>query len=458
MTQINKYTSRETYSADAERSAEKSAVSYIAQNRALIYDGVNVVVGGASAEVGDLAVYDKTDNSTKFIKGATLVKDQMPASLTPLAVVYAVRGDQIHVVSLDNATYNGSAVIRWAAPYEVALSGFDLAVGGTFVLTLGSGSAAAEVSVTYPAGATLTDVASAINATLKGGTPDYSLVSYGGWTASIDEANSRIILSSNTSSPAYATIEVVSGCEITRTPENKNYQTTLTGVLIEGTTEYVRRKNGVSTSWAGCNAEKFLQYYSVNGSEKTGQKPGSSEVIRESVFTEADNPELVAAYPTYKDYLLSEHMLEYPSAYGAVLRDGKENTAKIGGLRFVNIHGETVACYPPAAAALEYGVVVEGATTGLEAGAWWLPSIDEIVLLMRDRVLASADRESDPVNLTLARLGKSTCYGSGFYPWTSCECNSSYAFIYYGYAGIVYNNGKYGTYSVRPVSIISIND
>lgn len=448
MTQINKYASQEAYAADAERSGDKSAVSYIALNRALIYNGVNIVVEGRSAEVGDLAVYDKTDNSTKFIKGATLVKDRMPVSLTPLAVVYAVGGDQIHVVSLDNATYNGSAVIRWAAPYEVALSGFDLAAGGTFVLRINT----TEHSFTYAAGATLADIAANIAANL----PNYNVVGYGGWTAAATDQ--VIIMTSNTYSAAYATIEAVSGCEMRRTPEDESYQTTLTGLLIERTTEYIHRKNGVNTSFAGCNFEKFLQHYSAKGAETTGNKPGGSSVIRESSFTEESNPELVAAYPTYRDYLFAEHMLQYPAAYGAIVRDGRENTAKIGGLRFVNIHGEAVACYPAAAAALDYGIAVEGAITGLEAGAWWLPSVEEIVLLMRDRVLVSADRESDPVNLTLARLGKSTCYGSGFYPWTSCECNSSYAFIYYGGTGYMCSSSKYGTNSVRPVSIISIND
>ena len=42
-----------------------------------------------------------------------------------------------------------------------------------------------------------------------------------------------------------------------------------------------------------------------------------------------------------------------------MVRDGKANTAKIGGLRFVNIHGESVLRYPAAAAALDYGVTVE---------------------------------------------------------------------------------------------------
>ena len=449
MTQVNKYVDKAAYAADTKRLSTKSAVSFIENESATIYDGVNALVGKSAATIGDLAVFDKTDGVIKFIKSATIVKAQIPANLVPLAVVYARKGENVLVVALENAT---AASQRWAASYEVALSGFNLAAGGTIVLTLGSGSSAAQVSVTYPAGATLADVAAAINATLKGGTPNYSSADYGGWAATA--AAEFVVMSSNTYNAARAAIDVVSGCEITRTPEDANYQTTLTGLLIEGTVEYVRRKNRANMSFGGCNPEKFLQYYSVNGTEKTGLKPGSSDIIRESVFTEEANPELVAAYPTYRDYLFGEHLMQYPSAYGAVVRDGKTNTTKIGGLRFVNIHGESVPCYPAAAAALDYGITVDGAVTGLEAGAWWLPSVDDVYLLMHDRVLTSVDRESDPVNRTLSRLGKTTLYGSGPYLWTSCECYSNSAFVYYGSTGSVIGSGKCIAGSVRPVSAL----
>ena len=447
MTQVNKYADRAAYKADKGRLSTKSAVSFIENESAAIYDGVNTLVEKSAAAIGDLAVFDKADGVIKFIKGATIAKAQIPANLAPLAVVYARQGERVLIASLDNASFKGSTNVRWAYSYEVALSGFNLAAGGQAVLKFGTGIYLMELPITYAAGASLADIAAQINA-------NTTVKTTYGWTATVDEVNSRVIVSSNTWSPSYATIEVVSGCEITRPQEDVNYQTTLTGVLIEGSTEYIRRKNGVNSSWAGCNPEKFLQYYSANGSEKTGQKPGSSEVIRESVFTEEANPELVAAYPTYRDYLLSEHMMQYPVAYGPVLRDGKANTSKIGGLRFVNIHGETVPRYPAAATALDYGIAVEGATTGLEAGAWWLPSVDEIYMLMHDRVLTSADRENDPVNRTLSRLGRATCYGSGYYPWTSCEYNSNLAFIYGGYTGYVGNNSKYSTYAVRPVSAL----
>ena len=69
-------------------------------------------------------------------------------------------------------------------------------------------------------------------------------------------------------------------------------------------------------------------------------------------------------------------------------------------------------------------------------------------------MLTSADRESDPVNRTLSRLGKTTCYGSGYYPWTSCECSSNSAFIYSGSTGYVGNYSKCNTIAVRPVSAL----
>ena len=397
MSQVNKYADKAGYTADKNRKDTQSAVSYVEDDGVLIYDGVNTVIRKSAAGVGDLVVFDKTDSTLKFIKGDTLVTEKIPPQLIPVAVVYARQGERVLIVSLENAL--GST--RWANTYKVALSGFDLSAGGTAVLSFGQGIYAMELPITYAAGASLADIAAQINA-------NATVKSTYGWTASVDEATARIIVSSNTWHPDFAIIKVVSGCQITRPPEDVNYQTTLTGVLIEGATDPVRRKNGVDASLAGCNPEEFLRYYSANGSEKPGQQPGSGEIIRESAFTEEANPALVAAYPTYRDYLFGEHLLQYPAAYGALLRDGKTDTHLIGRLTFEDIYGKTQYRYPAAAAALDYGITVEGATTGLEAGAWWLPSVDEIYLLMHDRVLTAADVEKDPVNRTLSRLGKPT--------------------------------------------------
>lgn len=433
--------------------AEWYAVNAAAQARQIGFAATwGAFVEKDAATVGDLAVYDKTAGAIRFVKGETLSAAQLPESLTPLAVVYARQGDKVLIVSLDNV----ASELRWAASYEVALSGFDLATGGTIVLRIGSET---EVSITYAAGGTLADLVSATNTafrtTLAYGSPLTS-VDRGGWAAVADDASGRMIITANGYMSWWATITVISGATMTTRPENVDYQTTITSVLIEGETEYIRRKNGVNATNVGCNFAKFLQYRSVNGAVPTSNVPlGSATIVNQASFETSEFcAELRAAYADYASYLFGEHMAEYPSAYGAMLRDGRTNTAKIGRLRFTDIYGQSKPCYPAAAAALEYGVAVEGASTGLEAGAWWLPSAEEVYLLMRDRVLVSTDVEKDPVNRTLLRLSKATCYGTGYYPWTSCECNSSSVFIYNGTTGEDGNGNKYSTRNVRPVSAL----
>ena len=90
MSQVNKYANKAGYTADKNRKDTQSAVSYIEDDGALIYDGVNVVVDKPAAGVGDLAVFDKTTGTIRFVKGATLVAEQLPPQLVPVAVVYAL--------------------------------------------------------------------------------------------------------------------------------------------------------------------------------------------------------------------------------------------------------------------------------------------------------------------------------------------------------------------------------
>ena len=104
---------------------------------------------------------------------------------------------------------------------EIALSGFDLAAGGTIVLKLGSDRAAAEVSIAYTAGATLADVASAINAKLKGGTPNYSSTDYGGWAATA--ADNFVVMGSNTYNASRPAIAVVDGWQTDRKDTARPY-------------------------------------------------------------------------------------------------------------------------------------------------------------------------------------------------------------------------------------------
>ena len=431
MSQVNKYADKAGYTADKNRKDTQSAVSYVEDDGEVIYDGVNVVVDRDAADAGDLAVFDKTDGTLKFVKGATLLYDRLPPELVPMAVVYGRRGERVRIVALQHLGF-----YKWAVAYEVKLSGFDLSAGGNFTLTVDNTSS----EFTYPAGATLASIAAQINA-------DTTIAGYS-WKATASDAIAAIVMECNTSAENYKKISA-SGCTLTKHAEYVDYQTT-TAIIPQKTTVNVRRRNGVDSQLAGCDNDAFLEYYRENGTTGTDILPGSSTIIRESVFTQTDNPALFAAYPTYRDYLFGEHLAEYPSAYEAFLQDGKDNTAILAGKTKTDFYGKTVPCYPAAAAAAAYGMQVAGMTTGLEAGAWWLPSAEELWLMAKGLIFA---QPYDPVNRTLSVSGKEIAKTD--YMASSTEYSSLYYFQVNQYGNtrwMLQQQGKSISSIVRPVS------
>jgi hypothetical protein len=431
MSQVNKYADKAGYTADKNRKDTQSAVSYVEDDGEVIYDGVNVVVDRDAADAGDLAVFDKTDGTLKFVKGATLLYDRLPPELVPMAVVYGRRGERVRIVALRHLDF-----YKWAVAYEVKLSGFDLSAGGNFTLTVDSTSS----EFIYPAGATLASIAAQINA-------DTTIAGYS-WKATASDEIAAIVMECNTSAENYKKISAT-GCTLTKHAEDVDYQTTAI-IIPAGTYSRLRRRNGIDTNLAGCLNDAFLEYNRTNGSTSTNVPLGSSTIIRESVFTEEANPALVAAYPTYRDYLFGEHLAEYPSAYEAFLQDGKDNTAILAGKTKTDFYGKTVPCYPAAAAAAAYGMQVAGMTTGLEAGAWWLPSAEELWLMAKGLIFA---QPYDPVNRTLSVSGK--VIAKTDYMASSTEYSSLYYFQVNQYGNtrwMLQQQGKSISSIVRPVS------
>lgn len=431
MSQVNKYADKAGYTADKNRKDTQSAVSYVEDDGEVIYDGVNVVVDRDAADAGDLAVFDKTDGTLKFVKGATLLYDRLPPELVPMAVVYGRRGERVRIVALQHLDF-----YKWAVAYEVKLSGFDLAAGGNFTLTVDNTSS----EFTYPAGATLASIAAQINA-------NTTIAGYS-WKATASDELNAIVMECNTWAENYKKISVT-GCTLTKHAEDVDYQTTAI-IIPAGTYSHLRRRNGIDNNLAGCLNDAFLEYNRTNGSTSTNVPPGSSTIIRESVFTQTDNPALVAAYPTYRDYLFGEHLAEYPSAYEAFLQDGKDNTAILAGKTRTDFYGKTVPCYPAAAAAAAYGMQVAGMTTGLEAGAWWLPSAEELWLMAKGLIFA---QPYDPVNRTLSVSGE--VIAKTDYMASSTEYSSLYYFQVNQYGNtrwMLQQQGKSISSIVRPVS------
>ena len=156
------------------------------------------------------------------------------------------------------------------------------------------------------------------------------------------------------------------------------------------------------------------------------------------------------AYPDYESYLRGEHMLRFPGSCPPLLVDGEETTSLLAAKKGTAVRGADEPLFPAALRASQFDAGAEG----FGAGRWHLPSVEEIVLLMRLRRFNAADKAPDPVNDTLKEMGKTTLYANGVWAWTCCEHSVNNAFFYYGSSGLVSTTNRYGTNSVRPVSAL----
>ena len=406
MKYLNNYADEAAYNADT-RPTDSSTVSNI-ENVGVRYDGKNVFVPKESANVGDILVID--NGELRYIKLDTY--DAALTTVEPIGVVYYRTDTEIRVI------YKGSlGTERWAAPFRVKVEGFDLANGGTHEISVNS----TTYQFTYSAGATLADVSSAILA---------SLPTDAGW--SVETKDGYIVIQRSYYTPAINSFDV---SDLTVTILNEDWQARLTGFL----TAYANwtRENGYSHVYAGANFERFLQYYSASGSNNTGVDPSFSGVVKRSVFNEVDNPLLVSAYGTYENYIL-DNMGKMPYSKDAIAdNDGKANTEKLVSYTYIDDDGVEKPCFPAAHAA-----------SSVSAGnvTWWLPSAEEMSILVRGVKL----NYSDPLSRSLFAIGARFAITSNH--WTSSERTSNRSCIYRGNLGSMYYDDKRYSFVVRAVS------
>ena len=438
--QVNNYATKADYNADNTRSKTASAVSKIVEGSVAVFDGVNVVFDNKNlAGVGDLVCKDVNANKRVFIKAGTVVKSAIPANLKPYAEVYGRKGDKVLITALENL---GS--YRWGHPFEVLVSGVNTAIAGTLAITVhNNGAVTEEVDVSWEAGATLESVAASISQQFTTLTDADDKA----WVAAVE--GTQIVLAHN----YYLkdTVDSITGtgggAGVSFVEDEHNYH--IEYAYLNGS-ESIRRNNGVDSYFAGGNYKKFLDYYRTNGSVPDANVPlGSSTIVKQDAFENSEYcAALRAAYPDYSSYLFGEHFAQYPNAYGAMLRDGKETTAVLAALKGTTVRGANEPRYPAANAAFNYSREED---PDLE---WWLPSVEEILILMADRRYNAADTMKDPFNDTAVAMGTATAYGNGYYPWTCCEYNSYGAFLFSGTNGYVGNGHKYNPNTVRPVSAL----
>lgn len=443
MKYINEYANTAAYTADSNRPTTASTVSNIEDGTGLKFDGKNVL--SLSPGIGDIVVFDKTTGTKKFIKLDTYYAATLSPNLVVMGVVYDRTEKEVRVVAK-----NEIAGQQWAAPYRVKLTGFDLATGGSFTITV---NATTTSAINYAASATLAQIATAIMAALEAA----GFTAATGWTATADTVNNCIVVQQNREAPNVTVFTVTDAAsKVVRTILTGNYQTAVSGLLpIYGS---ISRKDGSATHFAGAIWQRFYDYFRVNGDDTTNNAVGATSVIRESRFNATDNPLLTAFYSNYIAYLQNK-MIKYPYSKNAITSvDGKGNTAKLATVTYVDADGTTKKAYPAAAVAAAYGIAVAGATTGFEAGNWWLPATKEIYMLLKDVTYGLAGittANCDAVNRSLSVIGGNLMSVSSYW-WISTEFSASNAWNCNGNSGRLYFSNKSSMLATRQVTSFNI--
>lgn len=407
MKYIKNYTNQADYNADTTRPTDSSVVSSI-EKVGVKYEGKNVFVPKESADVGDILVSD--NGELKYIKLDTY--DATLITVAPIGVVYYRTNSEIRVIYKDAL---GSE--KWAAPMRIKVEGFDLVNGGTHTITVNS----TTYNFTYLAGATLSDVATAIVAALPTGV---------GWTATA--GTGYVVIQRDWYTPAIS-IFTVSGLTITIL--NSDKQANLTGFLT--TNANIMRNSGYTTYYAGGNYEKFLQYYEINGAATTNTSLAAADLVKRSVFNAIDNPILFGAYGTYENYIQA-NMVKIPYSSDAMSDyNGQQNTDKLASYTYIDDNGVEKYCFPAARAA-------KNVTAGNVN--WWLPSVEEMAVLIGAMKLDYSDK----VNRSLNKIGTKVLVMTTH--WTSSERYSNNSWFYNGYNGSMNNSLKNYSHVVRAVS------
>lgn len=435
MKYLNTYNNEAAYIADTNRPLDAATVSKVAE--ILKYEGQNIVMPKENAQVGDTFVFDITDLQHKVVKLGTL-------NIATLGSNYVIGGTvkrrESRMIYIDGNINLGN--YQWGAPYKVKVSGFDLSTGGSFTITVNSTTAA---TINYTTSDTLTTIAAAMLSALNtaGLTTGWSVTAY----------DNYVVVQLNYYTPNVTTFEVTDGDNnIAREILTGNYQTATTPLIP--TYGFVRRRDGVQTSFAGSNLEKFISYYSTSGSDLTGQEVGAYSIIKESRFNETDNPLLVAYYGTYRNYM-ADKCVRSPYTKGAITdNQGKSNTYTLAAETYIDHDGTTQPAHPAHYAASQYGITTEGYTTSFEQGNWYLDDFNGLHNLM-ERITYGLPgintSNMDDVNkgIFAARGNTTHLISVSTSQWPSTQYSGNLAWYYFGTLGLMYANLKTNSGSVR---------
>ena len=245
---------------------------------------------------------------------------------------------------------------------------------------------------------------------------------------------------------------------------------------IQGTTINNVRNNGGVMSWGGCNFNKFLDYYSVNGDIPNRYIgtiiDGNLPVNRNAFETFEQCKFLRDYYVTYENYI-RDNMLTWPigprsdSAIGLYADKGAEHTNLLAKATYKDPANGLVNT--PLYGAAHYCATVGANHTLLVPGKWWLPSAGDMMDLMEDVTYGTNAWPENPdiVNQVLMKLNENTndetkgfrfsMLSASKDQWTSTGCpkiNNIVAYLYNASDGTINVGQPYWDIAASPITQI----
>ena len=375
-------------------------------------------------EIGDAMI--NTPNGFRFV-GSDATSEFFGDN--PIAgVVFYVRGRNGLLTPGDIGTYKWSDV----ADFEI-IKIPD--ASGTLAVTL-QGVAVGDFEYTRTEG-TLDEFASQLNTWLA--------TNAAKWEAYMYNGKAYLQLSDYT---AYSNTNTITGCTLVKLIGSE-----LASETVSSNSNHIRH---FSTYNGMCRQR--LEEWATNNTDKncnpTTRMNGTTQLfstfpVSKTYYDGELGDGLRENYATYQEYLDATMTLPFEMNRGIMqYRDGKRNTELLIAKRLLK-RGEEVCPYTAALKASQY----DSGMDGYRAGDYWLPSMHELAILMRD-ITTGTTKGDDVINAQLKKAGLGAI-SSTSNRWSSSRCVTSGAWSCYG-SGLA--NSIYFCYGYRvaPVSAFKI--
>jgi len=383
-------------------------------------------------EVGDIVVL--VGGEKRFIRGSEATTAYVD-TLDCIGVVYDVQGKLVRIVGGENTTAK-----KWSAVADYEITAIPSA-SGSYEVTLNNVS---QGSMTYTMSeGTIAEFTTQLETWLR--TLDSSAKGYK-WEAYTNGDHSYLQCYNYTE---YESTVSISGCTLVK----------LIGSEVASYTSSTNRNQILQKATYNGMCRQRLYEYCVNSTaancNPTTAMDGTTKLFAtfpcsKTYYDGSLGGGLRSNFATYDDYL-DACMTRYRDLDVGTMqfRDGKAMCDLLK-TKTVLVQGTETAAYP----AVDWAVKYDSGVTGYGAGTWWLPSMYELSILMKD-ITKGTSASLDAVNTALGKVTGWTQISSTSYRWSCCRYGT-YGSWYYSGNGFSGNGGFYSSLAVSAVSAFTL--